>query len=273
MSKDISDYNSLKNQQKQSEVFKKYNKLLKSKPSTLQQYYYYLQNKQPELDELNYLSNAQVANAKNEVEKQLENAVMLKDKFKANLEADKERAKLESQQRNIRQREIFAQELFDAQTREAKTNLAEKLQGAIRGKKARGEKINAEINKIVESVQNRLEKAPKLSKSAIQKLTAAEEYKKNILSKKDDFLKSISAEEELKRQLKAVNAASKLQGAARGKIAKAELKMRQSMNEPVRNIINRIEASRTVENPKQQFELSRGTQRQPRNPQLRLTNG
>jgi hypothetical protein len=144
MSKDISDYNSLKNQQKQSDVFKKYKRLLKAKPSTLQEYYYYLQNKQPQLDELNYLSNTQIANAKNEVAKQLENAVILNDKFKANLEADKERAKLESQQRKNRQNEIFAQELFDANIRqeekakqEAKTNLAEKLQGAIRAKKAK----------------------------------------------------------------------------------------------------------------------------------------
>ena len=258
MSKDISDYNSLKNQQKQSEVFKKYNKLLKSKPSTLQQYYYYLQNKQPQLDELNYLSNIQVANAKNEVEKQLENAVMLKDKFKANLEADKERAKLESQQRNIRQREIFAQELFDAQTREAKTNLAEKLQGAIRGKKARGEKINAEIDKTIQSVEDRLDEY---------------RYKKSLPNKFKSNMQLIESRDTYKERQQSKKAASILQGAARGIRAKAEYKMIKEMNEPVRNIINRIEASRTVENPRQQFELSRGTQRQPRKSQLRLTNG
>jgi hypothetical protein len=264
MSKDISNYNSLKNQQKQSEVFKKYNKLLKSKPSTLQQYYYYLQNKQPELDELNYLSNAQVANAKNEVEKQLENAVMLKDKFKANLEADKERAKLETQQRNIRQREIFAQELFDAQTREAKTNLAEKLQGAIKARKARDEKTNLELDQIRrERTQQRIRmRMPEI-------IRANEAYNK-------DYLKREKAQEALTsfaNEAKQIAASKILQGAARGIKAKAEYKMIKEMNEPVRNIINRIEASRTVENPKQQFELSRGTQRQPRNPQLRLTNG
>jgi hypothetical protein len=125
--KTLSDYNSLKNQQKQSDLFKKYNRILKAKPTNLLKYYDYLTNKKPILDELNYLSNVQIANAKNEVAKQLENATILNDKFKANLEADKERAKLEMQQRKARQNEIFAKELFDANIRQEEAKKKEAL--------------------------------------------------------------------------------------------------------------------------------------------------
>ena len=38
------------------------------------------------------------------------------------------------------------------------------------------------------------------------------------------------------------------------------------LNEPVDQLIKRIEALQTVENPKQQFELKRGTEKQPRLP-------
>jgi hypothetical protein len=133
--KDISDYNSLKNQQKQSKVFKKYNRILKTKPSNLQQYYYYLQNKQPILDELNYLSNTQIANAKNEVAKQLENATILNDKFKLKLEEDKKRAEEETKQRKARQEEIFKRELFEGNIRDEefkKNEAAKNLSNAFK---------------------------------------------------------------------------------------------------------------------------------------------
>lgn len=267
MSKNISDYNSLKNQQKQSDVFKKYKRLLKAKPSTLQEYYYYLQNKQPQLDELNYLSNTQIANAKNEVAKQLENAVILNDKFKANLEADKERVKLESQQRKNRQNEIFAQELFDANTREAKQNLAEKLQGAIRGRKARDEKTYLELDQIKrEQAQERMRiNQPRMR----QIFRANEEYNKNYLKREKAQEALIGFAKEAKQQ----QASRILQGAARA----ANVRTKKIMNSNVRDIINKIETSGTIENPKQAFQVKTATEqqllRQQRPPQLRLTNG
>jgi hypothetical protein len=137
MKRNLSDDNTLKNQQNQIKKYDKYKKALKPKPSPQYKYYDYLTNQQRELDYINYLSNTQISNDKKNVEKQLENAVMLKDKFTANLEAQKKQIELEKQQRQARQKEVFAQDLFDAKKneqtfreKEAKETLAKRIKAA-----------------------------------------------------------------------------------------------------------------------------------------------
>jgi hypothetical protein len=138
MKRNLSDDNTLKNQQNQIKKYDKYKKALKPKPSPQYKYYDYLTNQQRELDYINYLSNTQISNDKKNVEKQLENAVMLKDKFTANLEAQKKQIELEKQQRQARQKEVFAQDLFDAKKneqtfreKEAKETLAKRIKAAL----------------------------------------------------------------------------------------------------------------------------------------------
>jgi hypothetical protein len=261
--KDISDYNSLKNQQNQASVLKRYKKVLKPKPSNLQNYYSYLTNKKPLLDELNYLSNTQIANAKNEVAKQLENATILNDKFKLKLEEDKKRAEEETKQRKARQEEIFKKELFDANTRQEeeqnkikKLNLAQKLQGAIRGKQAKGMRDIFERAKDKEFIAKENGEIIKRRIEPRMKdiFASNEKYSKEYL-KKQFREKQL---EELERPIReARNAALKIQGAARGRIAKTELKSRKLLNTNVSEMINKMDNA--PKNQSNQLTLYKGS--------------
>jgi hypothetical protein len=253
--KDLSDYNSLKNQQNQASVLKRYKKVLKPKPSNLQNYYSYLTNKKPLLDELNYLSNTQIANAKNEVAKQLENATILNDKFKLKLEEDKKRAEEETKQRKARQEEIFKKELFDANTRQEdekkarearedeqnKLNLAQKLQGAIRAREAKGIRDLIERGKDKEFIakENGQIIKRRIEPRMKEIFAANEKYSKDYL-KKQFREKQL---EELERPIREAKkeAASKIQGAIKREIAKKELKSRKLLNTNVSEMINKFE--------------------------------
>lgn len=210
--KDLSDYNSLKNQQKQSSVLKRYKKVLKPKPSNLQNYYSYLTNKKPLLDELNYLSNIQVANAKNEVAKQLENATILNDKFKLKLEEDKKRTEEESKQRKARQEEIFKKELFDANTRqedEKKKEALNKLSNAFKSAPIRknfsniiGEKrFNEDIKLREERKVKAAEVLKKINLNNPYELERKELQKKEAVKKLSNIFKKAPIERKYKEDL------------------------------------------------------------------------
>lgn len=162
MKRNLSDDNTLKNQQNQIKKYDKYKKALKPKPSPQYKYYDYLTNQQRELDYINYLSNTQISNDKKNVEKQLQNALMFKDKFTANLEAQKKQIELEKQQRQERQKEVFARELFDAKKneqaltekertlreKEAKETLAKRIKAVLPMEELKGMKERKKQDKM-----------------------------------------------------------------------------------------------------------------------------
>lgn len=224
MKKDLSDYNSLKNQQNQIKKYDKYKKPLKPKPSAQFKYYDYLTNQQPQLDYVNYLSNTQISNDKKNVEKLVETALTLKDKFTANLEAQKKQIELEKQQRQERQKEIFARDLFDAKKNEERIKEEEKrikaaptaattLQSAIRNRMAKRERDFLDRAKDKEFIANQ---AGEIIKRRIEPkykeiFAANEKYSKDYIKKEfaDKQLAKFQEEARKIKQAKKIENAQK----------------------------------------------------------------
>lgn len=263
MKKDLSDYNSLKNQQNQIKKYDKYKKPLKPKPSAQFKYYDYLTNQQPQLDYVNYLSNTQISNDKKNVEKQLENAVMLKDKFTANLEAQKKQIELEKQQRQERQKEVFAQDLFDAKKNEQRIKEEEKrikaaptaattLQSAIRNRMAKRERDFLDRAKDKEFIANQ---AGEIIKRRIEPkykeiFAANEKYSKDYI-KKEFADKQLAKFQEEARKIKEAK-----------KIENAQKYVKEN---PIDKLMAEIEAKPKAKQPQQQLTLYKGDNR-PRLP-------
>ena len=215
---------------------------------------------------------------KNEVAKQLENATILNDKFKLKLEEDKKRAEEETKQRKARQEEIFKKELFDANTKQEeekklkeeevkKLNLAQKLQGTIRGKQAKG--IRDTLEKIKDAEFIAKEKENRILKSKIQ----LDPNKIKLISKLNekynkDYPKRLMAQEQLylfsKETKTKKDAASKIQAAARGGIAKSQ----KLLNTNVSEIINKMDNA--PRNQSNQLTLYKGSN-QPKPKPLKLS--
>lgn len=98
---DLSDYNSLKNQQDNGKIIKKYqSRKLKTEPTELQKYYQYLTYQQSILDELNYV--AQRMKDEN-IQKQKEDFNFIEDLKLRREKTMQEEAKMESTIKEMRE--------------------------------------------------------------------------------------------------------------------------------------------------------------------------
>lgn len=98
---DLSDYNSLKNQQDNAKIIKKYqSRKLKTEPTELQKYYQYLTYQQSILDELNYV--AQRMKDEN-IQKQKEDFNFIEDLKLRREKTMQEEAKMESTIKEMRE--------------------------------------------------------------------------------------------------------------------------------------------------------------------------